>query len=342
MSSPVLSSRPLEFVWETEDPFLFCVHHLDRYPRGDGRMAPAVSLAGRPLGQDFEPRDGFRMYHGRRVPGFPQHPHRGFETVTIVRRGLVDHSDSLGAAARFGDGDVQWLTAGAGILHSEMMPLLRTDAENPLELFQLWVNLPRVDKLAPPHFSMLWGPSLPRARPAPGAEVTVIAGALEGVTPLPPPPRSWAAREEADLAIWLVRLEPGAALTLPPARDPATRRSLYLFDAAGLSLNGHGALPAGHRLRVDATRALALEAGDSACELLVLQGRPIGEPVAQYGPFVMTTRAELQQAFLDYQATEFGGWPWESDDPVHPADAGRFARRPDGSVERPPEGAARE
>ena len=131
MPDPVLSLRPLGFPWETADPFLFCVHHDDAYPKGNERLGPAASLAGRDLGQDFAGSDGWRMYHGQQVPGFPQHPHRGFETVTIVRRGLVDHSDSLGAAARFGQGDVQWLTAGAGIVHSEMFPLLEPRPRQP-------------------------------------------------------------------------------------------------------------------------------------------------------------------------------------------------------------------
>src|SRR5690606_10207890 len=96
------------------------------------------------------------------VPGFPAHPHRGFETVTVVRRGLLDHADSLGAAARYGGGDVQWLTAGAGIQHAEMFPLLERHAPNPVELFQIWLNLPAADKLAPPHFAMLWAPTIPR------------------------------------------------------------------------------------------------------------------------------------------------------------------------------------
>ena len=120
----VLDTKPPGFPWQTPDPFLFCVHHDDAYPAGNEQLGPAASLAGRDIGQDFEGNDGWRMYHGDVVPGFPQHPHRGFETVTIVRRGLIDHSDSLGAAARFGGGDVQWLTAGGGIVHSEMFPLL--------------------------------------------------------------------------------------------------------------------------------------------------------------------------------------------------------------------------
>src|SRR3954471_17021936 len=162
MQPLVQKVQPLGFPWVTEDPFLFCVYHKDAYPAGNGQMGPAVSLDGRNLGQDFEIKDGFRMYHGERVPGFPAHPHRGFETVTIVRSGLIDHSDSLGATARFGGGDVQWVTAGRGIVHSEMFPLLKTDADNPLELFQIWLNLPRRSKMAAPHFTMLWNEQLPR------------------------------------------------------------------------------------------------------------------------------------------------------------------------------------
>src|SRR5687767_10432503 len=148
MSDAVKRTVSLGFPWQTADPFLFCVHHDDAYPVGDENLGPAASLAGRDLGQDFEGKDGWRMYHGQTVPGFPAHPHRGFETVTVVRRGFIDHADSLGAAARYGAGDVQWLTTGKGVVHSEMFPLLERDRENPLELFQIWLNLPRVTKLA--------------------------------------------------------------------------------------------------------------------------------------------------------------------------------------------------
>src|SRR3954463_4608220 len=147
MAGSVLEILPLGFPWVTADPFLFCVHHDDAYPAGNDRLGPAAALAGRALGQDFEPRDGWRMYHGQVVPGFPQHPHRGFETVTIVRRGYIDHSDSLGAAARFGRGDAQWPPRAEGIVPWEIFPLLERSEPNPVELFQIWLNLPRQDKL---------------------------------------------------------------------------------------------------------------------------------------------------------------------------------------------------
>jgi redox-sensitive bicupin YhaK (pirin superfamily) len=333
----VKSVGPLGFPWKTPDPFLFCVHHDDAYPRSNGRMGPAASLEGRDLGQDFEGKDGWRMYHGQRVPGFPQHPHRGFETVTLVRRGLIDHSDSLGAAARFGEGDVQWLTAGRGILHSEMFPLLRSDADNPVELFQIWLNLPKADKWVEPHFSMLWGPSIPRRvlKDADGrtTELTVVAGRYPEMTPPAPPPKSWASRPDGDVAIWTLKLAPKARFTLPPAAA-GSNRTLYFFRGASMRVGGLD-VPAKRLVELAAEREAPLENGPEEAELLLLQGRPIREPVVQHGPFVMSSREEILQTFAEYQRTGFGGWPWPSDEPVHPQDEKRFARHADGRLERP-------
>jgi quercetin 2,3-dioxygenase len=335
MSSPVRQTVPIDFQWPTVDPFLFCVHHVDHYPAGNEVMGPAASLEGRNLGQDFEGIDGWRMYHGQEVPGFPQHPHRGFETVTFVRQGLIDHSDSLGAAARFGRGDVQWLTAGSGIVHSEIFPLLDREGPNTAELFQIWLNLPPEDKLVDPHFSMLWSEDIPVIEPGPGVTVTVIAGELDGHVPPSPPPGSWASRPDSDVAIWHLALEPGATWTLPAARHPETVRTLYVYDGAGLTV-GDTAVPNATAALLDTSSPVEVVAGPAAgAEALVLQGRPIAAPVARYGPFVMNTDAEIRQAFEDYRRTEFGGWPWPSDEPVNPAEQGRFARRPDGSVEVP-------
>lgn len=332
--SPILQAVELGFQWPTVDPFLFCVHHLDHYPAGDDRQGPVASLAGRTLGQDFEGIDGWRMYHGQVVPGFPAHPHRGFETVTYVRQGLVDHADSLGAAARYGRGDVQWMTAGSGIVHAEMFPLLDRDGPNTLELFQIWVNLPASDKLVDPHFSMFWDDDVPRhvviGDGGPSVTVTVVAGALGDSVPPSPPPASWASRPDADVAIWHLVVEPGASWSLPPAASLETVRTLYVFAGDGLTISGT-AIGSRTGVVVDPVAEVELSLASTAerpVEILMLQGRPLCEPVAQYGPFVMNTRAEIQQAFDDYQRTGFGGWPWDRDDPVHGLDPTRFARHP--------------
>ena len=335
---PVLQEVPLGTQWPTVDPFLFCAHHLDDYPEADGHGGPAASLEGRQLGSDFAGIDGWNMYHGTHVPGFPQHPHRGFETVTFLRSGLCDHADSLGATARFGEGDAQWLTAGGGVVHSEMFTLTDDEGPNPLHLFQIWLNLPAADKLVDPYFTMLWREAIPVVHATDEAgrrtDVTVIAGALDGHEPPHPPPNSWAARSEADVAIWHLALEPGATWTLPAAAGPDTIRTLYVFEGDHLDVGGHRVgHDTGAVVRCDAPTTVV--AGDEPVEVLVLQGRPIGEPVARYGPFVMTTEDEIRQAFADYQRTGFGGWPWGDDAPDHGTERGRFARHADGRVEEP-------
>jgi redox-sensitive bicupin YhaK (pirin superfamily) len=334
---PILDVRALGFPWRTDDPFLFCVHHRDAYPAGNAELGPAASLAGRDIGQDFAGKDGWNMYHGDAVPGFPQHPHRGFETVTIVRRGLVDHSDSLGATARFGSGDVQWLTAGEGIVHSEMFPLVDPAGPNTLELFQIWLNLPAADKMVPPHFAMLWHEEIPTltARDDAGlaTEVRVIAGVLDGAgAPPPPPPRSWAARADAHVGIFTIAMQPNSTWTLPGG-PRALNRTVYFFRGSSVAV-GERTYREHAALRVRSDLPLVLRAGDDETEILVLQGRPIAQPVMQHGPFVMTTRTELQQAFEDYQRTKFGGWPWPSDAPTHGRAEPRFAKHADGRVER--------
>lgn len=333
----VLQTFPLGPQWPTIDPFLFVAHHHDMYPAGNGSLGPDASLGGRAIGQDFSGIDGWSMYHGADVPGFPQHPHRGFETVTYVRQGLVDHADSLGATARFGQGDTQWMTAGSGVQHAEMFPLTRTDQPNPLELFQIWLNLPAADKMVDPYFTMLWGHKTPVhiAKDDDGrvTEVTVIAGNLADHTAPDAPPDSWASKAEADVAIWHLRLEPGARWTLPRAAGAETQRVLYAFEGSSVRVGDHDPLEAGTGAHVRADLDLELTAGADGIDCMILQGRPIAEPVARYGPFVMNTDDEIREAYSDYQATQFGGWPWPTPSPDHGADSERFAIHADGRRE---------
>jgi redox-sensitive bicupin YhaK (pirin superfamily) len=329
MNNPVKEIFKLGFPWQTEDPFLFCVYHLDQYPKGKQDMSPDASLEGRNLGNDFTVKDGWRMYHGQTIPGFPAHPHRGFETITIVNKGFCDHSDSLGAAGRFGEGDVQWMTAGKGVQHCEMFPLVHTEKENPLELFQIWLNLPKSNKFVDPHFKMLWHEDIPVIK-INNATVKIIAGQYGSEKAPEPTPDSWAANADNRVAIWNIQIAPNGTFTLPKS-DTEVTRTLYFYEGDTIEIAGSAVLP-NHGIKLDATKEVTVTAGNSQVHLLVLQGKPINEPVVKYGPFVMNTEAEIQAAMQEYKLTQFGGWPWRYPDYVHDKDKGRFAKYPDGTL----------
>lgn len=322
---------PLGFPWQTQDPFLFCVYHRDLFPKGNENQGPDPQLlSGRMIGQDFTLKDGWRMYHGQKIPGFPQHPHRGFETITVVPEGFVDHSDSMGAKGRFGHGDVQWMTAGKGVLHSEMFPLVHQEKDNPLLLFQIWLNLPKRSKFVAPHYKMLWAEDIP-VHQAGEASIRVIAGSFHETKALPPTPNSWASDAANEVAIWLITLQPNGRLVLPTAGADITR-TMYFYKGDSLQVEDQ-ALALEHGVSLDASQEGVLKNGNKEAHLLLLQGKPIGEPVVQHGPFVMNTREEISQTIKDYQHTQFGGWPWPENEFVHAREAGRFALHADGTQE---------
>ena len=355
MVSVVKSISPLGFPFKCLDPFLFCVFHLDNYPAGN---AENMFAPRRGNGADFDWSQPYRMYHGERLPGFPQHPHRGFETLTLVQEGTCDHTDSLGAAGRYGGngraGDLQWMTAGRGVVHGENFPLRFTDRPNTLHLFQIWLNLPAKSKMAEPCYKMTWAESMPFVQGENGAECEVAAGQLGSVrAACPPPPDSWASEPDSDVGVFYITLPPrGGRFVLPAAtHGAAINRSAFVVQAPHLGIDGATSgpsrisaggreLPEGGRatltLRAELECEFLNEHASEAAHVLVLQGRPIGEPVAQQGPFVMNTQQEIRQAFADYQRTQFGGWPWEEDAVVFPRHQSRFADyvAPDGNKVR--------
>lgn len=333
----IIQLKKMGFPWETQDPFLFCAHHRDEYPEGDDKMGlTAHHLEGRNIGQDFVIKDGFRMYHGSHIPGFPYHPHRGFETITINKEGFVDHTDSLGASGRFGAGDVQWMTAGKGIQHSEMFPMIHQDKSNALEIFQVWLNLPKSNKFVEPHFKMLWEDMVPEVIAKDDKDrktrVNVIAGNLNKINAPNPTPNSWAANPANGVKVLTIKLEPYAKWTLPAENIKDVNRTLYFYKGENIKIAGEEVLEY-HLIQLNPEEDISIENGCKDGYLLLLQGKPIKEPVAQYGPFVMNTEAEIQEAFSDYRKTQFGGWPWPNQEQVHERDKGRFANHADGTKE---------
>jgi len=333
--NPILSTKPLGFQWETADPFLFCVHHEDNFPNGNEEMGPDPKyLNGRHMGDDFIIKDGFRMYHGKSVPGFPGHPHRGFETITVVRKGIVDHADSMGASGRYGNGDVQWMTAGKGVQHSEMFPLIHADKENTMELFQIWLNLPKKSKMVEPHFKMFWKEAIPNAIHMDVNNkktiIEVIAGTFDKSNAPTPPPDSWAADASHEVAVWNLKMEAGASFTIPKA-STGVNRTIYFYEGKDITVAGT-VISHYHAIELKADVDVEIKATEET-SILMLQGKPIGEPVMQYGPFVMNTKQEINEAFEDYHKTQFGGWPWKRYDQVHDRNKTRFAKYADGKLE---------
>ncbi len=325
----------LQMPWDTQDPFLFCAFHNDQYPKGNGKLGPDAPLAGRNTGQDFIQKDGWAMYHGSKVPGFPAHPHVGFETVTICERGFVDHSDSLGAAGRFGEGDVQWMTAGKGVQHSEMFPLLNKEEENPLLLFQIWLNLPAKSKQVEPYFGMMWNKDIPvvdtNDSNGRATKIKLVAGSFKGQAALKPAPDSWAADPANDIQIWLINMDADAEFTIPAGAEGANR-SLYFYEGENLESEGFD-ISVMHHIKAEATESLALKNGVKSAKLLLLEGNPIGEPVVKHGPFVGNSRKDIENAFMRFQQDQFGGWPWPSTEHTHASEMKRFAKYPDGKIE---------
>lgn len=332
--SSIKTIKPLTFHWPTQNPFLFCAHHEDLYPKGNGDLGPDASLLHKNLGNDFDLSHPWKMYYGKKIPGFPKHPHRGFETVTLVLEGFVDHFDSAGASGRYGKGDLQWMTAGSGLQHAEMFPLIETDKPNPLHLFQIWLNLPKSKKFCNPFFKMFWHEDIPKHKTSEGVNITVYAGTYEDTYALTPAPDSWARDPKNHVNIFIIEIPPNQSCQLKTS-SMTSNRSLYLYKGDGVSINGESIFK--DQVAYLENQDILVKSHHKSNFLLYLEGEPIEEPIVQYGPFVMNTETEIKQAYEDYHETQFGGWPWEFTDPVHPNKTKRIAKYADGTINEPPQ-----
>ncbi len=227
--------------------------------------------------------------------GVGQHPHRGFETVTIVYSGEVEHRDNAGNAGKIGPGDVQWMTAARGILHEEYQSRAFTKTGGTLEMIQLWVNLPAKDKMSAPHYQEILSKNIPVAELPNGAGTARIIAGVFGAT-------KGAAKTFTPVNLWDMRLKKGARVTLPVPQG---------HNTALLVLHGKATVNSGETLARKEIALFAPEgdsievAADEDATLLLMSGEPIDEPIAGRGPFVMNTPEEIHQAIADFQAGRF-------------------------------------
>lgn len=230
--------------------------------------------------------------------GAPDHPHRGFETVTYMLEGQFEHEDSVGHRGLISAGDVQWMTAGSGVIHSEMPSKKIRQHGGTVHGFQIWVNLPKAHKLDAPKYQERKRDEIPVAKTEDGtAQGVIIAGRALGVssvidTHIPITFQDWTLRQGADVTL---------------ALDPEERAMVYVFGGALIADESAQVIEDGQLAILGSGDAVRLRhAGSAPARALLLAGKPIEEPVARYGPFVMNTQAELQQAFADYQSGKMG------------------------------------
>ncbi|HWG10660.1 MAG TPA: pirin family protein [Rhodanobacteraceae bacterium] len=225
------------------------------------------------------------------VAGFPDHPHRGFETVTYMLDGRMRHRDNAGNEGLLESGSVQWMTAGRGIVHSEMPE----QDHGLMRGFQLWVNLPAADKMGAPRYQDIAPEKIPMVEPAEGVHVRVVAGDVFGVSG----PVNGVATQPVYLDI---ALQAGARISVPLPEEH--NAFAYVFEGDAVSL-GDEHLQRGELAVLSAGDSLELAAGENVARLLVVAGKPLKEPVAKYGPFVMNTPEQIVQAIQDYQSGNF-------------------------------------
>ena len=268
----------------------FPVRSLFTYDRQAAHVSPFLLL-------DYAGPHLFAPTEARR--GVGQHPHRGFETVTIVYQGEVEHRDSTGAGGLIGPGDVQWMTAADGIIHEEFHSPAFARQGGTLEMVQLWVNLPARDKQAAPGYQTLLDQDIPRVSLAHGAgSLRVIAGEYEGY--------SGPARTFTAMDVWDIRLDAGASLQLPISTG---RNAALVVLHGALTVNDSQRAADGELVLLTREGENVRVAAQQDVSLLLLSGEPIDEPIVGYGPFVMNTQAQIAEAFDDFHAGRFGKIP---------------------------------
>ncbi|MFO0924738.1 MAG: pirin family protein [Pirellulales bacterium] len=274
------------------------IRNVPQHWVGDG--FPVRSLFSYADGNRFDPfllldhAGPHRFEPSSQKRGVGEHPHRGFETVTIVYDGELEHRDSSGSHGSIGPGDVQWMTAASGVVHEEFHSQKMTEQGGSLEMVQLWVNLPAKLKMSKPRYQSIVDAQIPRHALGEAGYVRVIAGAYQGT--------QGAAMTHSPIEAWDIRMQRSADVELP---IPASFNALLLVQQGTLHVAGES-FHSGELIRLSREGDHLTVRVDGGSQVLVLAGKPLDEPVAGYGPFVMNTREEIQQAIDDYRAGRMG------------------------------------
>ena len=323
---------PIGMHWDTEDPFIFASHHEDDYPHGNRQQAPPLEeIRGRDLGRDYDMRFGYRMYHGKVVPGFPMHAHWGYETVTLAEKGFVDHHDTEGVQGRFGFGDVQWVSASSRYEHNEMYPLTEQEDRNPNDITQIFVNLPLELKNRENTVTTVWREDVPVVE-GDGWTAKIICGCFDGRRAYSPSSNTWA---DGEHGVRIVRfsIEPGSGLTIDPARDGANR-NLYLITPGSARVMGVD-VKGSSRVKILENGDVDVVNGPMHSVIWLLEGVPIKQKMSMYGPVCLETLSEVRAGLDEIRRKEYHEWPWQYVDQAQPLGTERYIRYPDGTESRP-------
>lgn len=317
--------------WDCEDPFIFATHHYDLYPKGNTQQAPPYEeIRRRSLGHDYDKLFGYRMYDGKVSPGFPLHPHWGYETFSVASKGYVDHFDNRGNQGRYGYGDMQWVSAGSLYCHDEIYPLAFMDRDNPVLLTQIHVNLPLEKKGTEPVVRTVWMEDIPAVK-GEGWTASVYCGEFADVKGVPANPVSWAADPSHHVSIVKLDMEPGASVEVGPTE--AAHRNVYVTDGKA-TVEGEE-FPHDTRLKMDTSATFTITMGKEPCEVWILEGDPIGEKQAAFGPAVLGSLDEVRKANRYVNEHIMDGWCWDYVNEKQDLGTERFFQAADGTVSAP-------
>lgn len=318
--------------WDTEDPFIFVSHHEDDYPPGNRQQAPPLrEISGRNLGRDYQLKLGFRMYHGKVVPGFPMHTHWGYETLTVPEIGYIDHFDTERIEGRFGFGDVQWVSASSKYEHCEMYPLADQENRNPNDITQIMINLPLEMKNRGNQVTTVWKNDVPTAH-GDGWDAEVFCGDFGSASSESPNEISYAKRANG-VRIVRITMSPRSKVTIDAAAEGATR-NLYFISGKDAKVLGE-AVEYYNRLKLSNTEEIDIVNGEERSVFWLLEGRPIGQRMASFGPVTLEDLKEVRKGLDEIRRNEFLEWPWDVIDKAQPLGTQRFIRYPDGTEIRP-------